>query len=119
MDYQDLRLTIADGVAELTLDRPGDRNAFSGPMAASLARAYRECDARDDVRAVILTGAGSAFCVGAAGCALRSLQRFRSHSTSASNAMLGAARKPVCFVANAKPVAIPTTSNRPVVGCLT
>jgi enoyl-CoA hydratase/carnithine racemase len=63
--YEDLRLAIADGVAELTLDRPADRNAFSGPMATSLARAYRECDARDDVRAVILTGAGSAFCVGA------------------------------------------------------
>jgi enoyl-CoA hydratase/carnithine racemase len=34
-------------------------------MARSLADAYRECDGRDDVRAVILTGAGSAFCVGA------------------------------------------------------
>ena len=34
-------------------------------MAASLSAAYRACDARDDVRAVILTGAGSCFCVGA------------------------------------------------------
>jgi hypothetical protein len=50
MDYQDLRVAIADGVAELTLDRPEQRNAFSGPMGASLARAYRECDARDDVK---------------------------------------------------------------------
>src|SRR4030095_11333676 len=49
----------------LTLYRPSQRNAFSGAMAASLARAYRECDSRDDVRAVIVTGAGSAFCVGA------------------------------------------------------
>ena len=65
MDYKDLRVTIADGIAELTLDRPDERNAFSGAMGASLARAYRECDARDDVRAVIVTGAGSAFCVGA------------------------------------------------------
>jgi enoyl-CoA hydratase/carnithine racemase len=65
MAYEDLRVAIADGIAELTLDRPSERNAFSGPMAASLARAYRECDARDDVRAVIVTGAGAAFCVGA------------------------------------------------------
>jgi len=63
--YRDLRCEIADGVAVLTLDRPDDRNAFSGPMSTSLAAAYRECDARDDVRAVVLTGAGSAFCVGA------------------------------------------------------
>jgi len=60
-----LRVEIADGIAELTLDRPAERNAFSGPMAVALADAYRESDARDDVRAVILTGAGNAFCVGA------------------------------------------------------
>jgi enoyl-CoA hydratase/carnithine racemase len=65
MAYEDLRVEIADGVAVLTLDRPDQMNAFSGPMAVSLAAAYRECDARDDVRAVILTGAGRAFCVGA------------------------------------------------------
>jgi enoyl-CoA hydratase/carnithine racemase len=65
VEYQDLRLTIADGVAVVTLDRPAQRNALSGPMAASLADAYRTCDARDDVRAVVLTGAGDAFCVGA------------------------------------------------------
>jgi len=41
MTYEDLRVAIADGIAELTLDRPSERNAFSGPMAASLARAYR------------------------------------------------------------------------------
>lgn len=65
MAYEHLRVEIADGVAVLTLDRPDHMNAFSGPMAVSLAAAYRECDARDDVRAVILTGAGKAFCVGA------------------------------------------------------
>jgi len=65
MTYRDLRCEIADGVAVVTLDRPTDRNAFSGPMATSLADAYRECDERDDVRAVVLTGAGNAFCVGA------------------------------------------------------
>jgi enoyl-CoA hydratase/carnithine racemase len=65
MPYRHLRCEIADGVAVVTLDRPNDRNAFSGPMATSLADAYRECDARDAVRAVVLTGAGSTFCVGA------------------------------------------------------
>jgi enoyl-CoA hydratase/carnithine racemase len=65
MGYEHLRVEIADGVAVLTLHRPAERNAFSGPMGTSLAAAYRECDGRDDVRAVVLTGAGSAFCVGA------------------------------------------------------
>jgi len=65
MGYQDLRLSIADGIAVITLDRPEHRNAFSGAMGTSLAAAYRECDGRDDVRSVVLTGAGTAFCVGA------------------------------------------------------
>lgn len=65
MAYQDLRFEVRERVAVITLDRPHDRNAFSGPMATSLAAAYRECDERDDIRAVILTGAGNNFCVGA------------------------------------------------------
>jgi enoyl-CoA hydratase/carnithine racemase len=65
MAYRDLQVEISDGIATLTLDRPEHRNAFSGAMAAALADAYRDCDARDEVRAVILTGAGTAFCVGA------------------------------------------------------
>jgi enoyl-CoA hydratase/carnithine racemase len=65
MPYTDLSMTVEDGVAVVTLDRPEHRNAFSGPMGASLGEAYGECDRRDDVRAVVLTGAGRDFCVGA------------------------------------------------------
>jgi enoyl-CoA hydratase/carnithine racemase len=65
MGAEHLRMAIDDGVAVLTLDRPEHRNAFSGPMATALSEAYRTCDTRDDVRAVVVTGAGSAFCVGA------------------------------------------------------
>ena len=65
MTYEDLTLEIDAGVAVVTLNRPAQRNAFSGPMAASLAAAYRACDGDDAVRAVVLTGAGAAFCVGA------------------------------------------------------
>ena len=54
MAYTDLRVEIDAGIAVLTLARPDHRNAFSGPMATSLAEAYRECDGRDDVRAVEL-----------------------------------------------------------------
>lgn len=53
------------GVAVLTLDGPERLNAFSGETADALSRAYRRCDADDDIRAVVLTGAGRAFCAGA------------------------------------------------------
>lgn len=64
-EYRDLRLEVRDRVAVITLDRPERRNAFTGAMGDSLGRAYVRCDADDDIRAVVLTGAGDAFCAGA------------------------------------------------------
>ncbi len=60
-----LGFALEDGVATLTLDRPEKLNAFSGAMGEALAAAYRRCDEDDAVRAVVLTGAGRAFCAGA------------------------------------------------------
>jgi enoyl-CoA hydratase/carnithine racemase len=65
MDYRDIRFELADGIAVITLNRPDQLNAFSGRMGAELEHAYRFCDETDEVRAVILTGAGRAFCAGA------------------------------------------------------
>jgi enoyl-CoA hydratase/carnithine racemase len=53
------------GVAMITLDGPERLNAFSGDTARQLGEAYRRCDADDTVRAVVVTGAGRAFCAGA------------------------------------------------------
>jgi enoyl-CoA hydratase/carnithine racemase len=58
-------LEVDDGVAVITLNRPHDLNLFSGAMGRLLSAAYRECDERDGVRVVVVTGAGRAFCVGA------------------------------------------------------
>ncbi|MEZ4330727.1 MAG: enoyl-CoA hydratase-related protein [Myxococcota bacterium] len=54
-----------DGVATLTLNRPDKLNACSGAMLTRLAALYRRCDEDDAVRAVVVTGAGKAFCSGA------------------------------------------------------
>ncbi|WP_448585957.1 crotonase/enoyl-CoA hydratase family protein [Thermaurantiacus sp.] len=64
-DVQEIRLEIAEGVAVLTLNRPEKLNAFTGRMMHELIAAFDETDANDDVRAVIVTGAGRAFCAGA------------------------------------------------------
>jgi enoyl-CoA hydratase/carnithine racemase len=61
----DVTLATADGVAVVTLNRPDKLNVFSGSMGALLSAAYALCDADDDVRAVVVTGAGRAFCAGA------------------------------------------------------
>lgn len=54
-----------DGVARITLNRPDQMNACSGEMLEGLADAYRRCDEDDAIRAVVVTGAGRAFCAGA------------------------------------------------------
>jgi enoyl-CoA hydratase/carnithine racemase len=64
-DFQDIQFQLDDGVALITLDRPDHMNAFSGPMGRSLGNAYTRCDADDEVRVIVVTGAGRAFCAGA------------------------------------------------------
>jgi methylglutaconyl-CoA hydratase len=58
-------LTIADRIATLTLDRPALHNAFDDALIAELTDTLLTLDRRDDVRAVVLTGAGSTFSAGA------------------------------------------------------
>jgi enoyl-CoA hydratase/carnithine racemase len=65
VSYQDILFDIEDGIATITLNRPQHSNAFSGKMGTELGQAYLRCDQDDDVRAVIVTGAGREFCVGA------------------------------------------------------
>lgn len=52
------------GVATITLNRPAKLNAFDNAMLADWAAALVECQADDEVAAVVLTGAGRAFCAG-------------------------------------------------------
>ena len=65
MPYQDIRFECNEGVALIELNRPEAMNSFTGQMGSELGEAYRHCDEDDAVRAVVLTGAGSAFCAGA------------------------------------------------------
>jgi enoyl-CoA hydratase/carnithine racemase len=65
MSFQDIRYEVADGVLTITLDRPDRLNAFTPTMARELIEAFDRSDADDDVRAVIVTGAGRGFCAGA------------------------------------------------------
>ena len=65
MDYQDIILDTADGIATITLNRPDKLNAFTGRMMHEMIDALDRTDADDSVRAVIVTGAGRGFCAGA------------------------------------------------------
>src|SRR5580704_11561319 len=66
MDFEQITTELADGVMTITLNRPDRLNAFTGTMGEELRAAFDRVDADDDVRAVIVTGAGGGFCAGAA-----------------------------------------------------
>jgi len=65
MAFQEILFDVADGVATITLHRPDKLNAFTVRMMYELIQAFDQTDADDAVRAVIVTGAGRAFCAGA------------------------------------------------------
>lgn len=64
MTYETLRYDVADGILTLTLDRPEQMNSFTVTMAEELEAAFRRASEDDDVRAVVVTGSGKAFCAG-------------------------------------------------------
>ena len=65
MEYTQILYDVEDNIATITLNRPDRMNAFTGTMMYELVDAFDQIDADDDVRAVIMTGAGRGFCAGA------------------------------------------------------
>jgi enoyl-CoA hydratase/carnithine racemase len=65
MDFKEIRYEVADRVLTLTLDRPDRLNAWTPTMQSELIEALDRADADDDVRAIVVTGAGRAYCAGA------------------------------------------------------
>ena len=64
MSYETLRVRHEDGIDILTLHRPGALNAFNATMSEEIEDYFRGVNHRDEVRAVVVTGEGRAFCAG-------------------------------------------------------
>jgi enoyl-CoA hydratase/carnithine racemase len=65
MDFEQIRYEVADNVLTITLDRPDRLNAWTPTMQRELIEAFDRADADDEVRAIVVTGAGRAYCAGA------------------------------------------------------
>jgi enoyl-CoA hydratase/carnithine racemase len=65
MAYEEILYDVSDNIATITLHRPDKLNAFTNRMLKEMIAAFDATDADDDVRAVIVTGSGRAFCAGA------------------------------------------------------
>jgi enoyl-CoA hydratase/carnithine racemase len=65
MTYETIIYEVSDNILTITLNRPEKLNAFTGQMMTEMIDAFDRADADDNVRAIIVTGAGRGFCAGA------------------------------------------------------
>jgi enoyl-CoA hydratase/carnithine racemase len=65
MHYQHIKYQVEDSIGTITLNRPEKLNAFTSTMREELISAFGRADEDDEVRVIIVTGAGRAFCAGA------------------------------------------------------
>ena len=65
MPFEQILYEVSDHVLTITLNRPDRLNAFTETMGRELIEAFDQADADDDVRAIVVTGSGRAFCAGA------------------------------------------------------
>ncbi|NDU71598.1 enoyl-CoA hydratase [Actinomadura sp. DSM 109109] len=65
MPYAEIEYEVRDGIATVTLNRPRKMNAYTFVMRNEMLDVFDRIDADDEVRAVVVTGAGRAFCAGA------------------------------------------------------
>jgi enoyl-CoA hydratase/carnithine racemase len=102
-----------DGVAMVTLNRPDRLNALRGRDIGALSQAYARLDADDEVRIVVLTGAGRAFCSGAdlsrAGGAFQAPRQGAHYRSSPARPMAFQIRKPVVAAINGHAIGLGMT----------
>ncbi|CAN5279993.1 enoyl-CoA hydratase [soil metagenome] len=103
----DLLVQVHDGVLWLTMNRPDSFNAMTGEMNLALTAGVRSAAGRDDVRLVVVTGAGDAFCAGAdissGGEGEDAIDRFDVRAMDAANDLIRAivdCPKPVLAAVN-------------------
>jgi enoyl-CoA hydratase/carnithine racemase len=109
-EYADLLYEVSGNVATITLNRPDRLNAISGPMLASFSQAFKDADADQEVRAIILTGAGRGFC---AGLDLKDLTSGQGIGGGANGGGL-----PVKFDLQGSPPVVLHTTDKPVICAL-
>jgi enoyl-CoA hydratase/carnithine racemase len=121
-DYEQIATEVADNVMTITLNRPDRLNAWTATMGRELIAAFDRADADDEVRAVIVTGAGRGFCAGAdlAGGGETFDYRAREHSGPPRDnggeltLRIFAATKPVIAAINGPAVGVGATMTLPM-----
>lgn len=113
MRYEQIDVQVDDWVMLITLSRPERLNAWTARMGAEITHALSRADTDDSVRAVVLTGAGRAFCAGAdlssGGATFNSAERDRDEAVGGSLVLPWEIRKPVIAAINGHAVGVGIT----------
>jgi len=110
MEYPDIIYTKEGYIATITLNRPERMNAFSGVMIDSIQRAFQDAADDDEIRVIVLTGAGRGFC---AGLDLKEPPDFRGGGVS-GRATIMVPQMPQIFFSIDKPII--ASINGPAIG---
>ncbi len=113
MKYEQITVSVENWVMVITLSRPEQLNAWTARMGAELSHALRRADSDDDVRVVVLTGAGRAFCAGAdlssGGATFNAAERDRDEAVGGELVLPWQIRKPVVAAINGHAVGVGIT----------
>ncbi len=113
MEYQQITVAVNDGVMLVTLNRPEQMNSWTARMGRELSTALMAAHEDDDVRVVVLTGTGRAFCAGAdlssGGNTFDSEERDRDEAVGTEFVLPWQIRKPVIAAINGHAVGVGIT----------
>jgi enoyl-CoA hydratase/carnithine racemase len=115
MTYEQILYDVRDRIATITLNRPERLNAWTPRMGQELIDAFATAGRDDDVRVIMVTGAGRGFCAGADMDNLRGIQSGRAEG---GNPLEGRDLPPATHPALATSYAYPVNVAKPVIGAI-
>lgn len=118
MDYKDILYDVADNIATITLNRPDRLNAWTSTMGQEYRHALDDAEAREEVRVIILTGAGRGFCAGLDMGELTNIAEGKVVVSASSGSHETASHNGPSDANFGQGVSFPPSINKPIIGAI-
>lgn len=118
MDYKDILYDVADNIATITLNRPDRLNAWTSTMSQEYRHALADAEAREEVRVIILTGAGRGFCAGLDMSELTNIADGNVVVSASSGSQETASHDGPCQANFRQGVSFPPSVSKPIIGAI-